>query len=62
MVSCRSYVVHGPGQTSCAVFFADAGPGVAGNGVGTCLEADVGIDTSDAPDRHMGVVLSVTVF
>nr|QNO45920.1 hypothetical protein PHCCOCCO_00004 [Methanosarcinales archaeon ANME-2c ERB4] len=60
MVSCRSYVVHGPGQTSCAVFFADAGQGVAGNGVGTCLEADAGIDTVNAPDRHVGVVPSVT--
>ena len=60
MVSCHSYIVHGPGQTSCAVFFADAGPGVASNGVGTCFEADAGIDTVNVPDRHTGVVPSVT--
>jgi len=35
-------------------------PRVAGNGVGTCLEADAGIDTVNAPDRHTGVVPSVT--
>ena len=52
--------MHGTGQTSCAVFFADAGPGVASNGVGTCFEADAGIDTVNAPDRHTGVVPSVT--
>ena len=54
MVSCRSYVVHGPGQASCAVFFAGAGPGVAGNGVGACLEADAGIDTECPGPSHWG--------
>jgi hypothetical protein len=35
-------------------------PRAAGSDVGTRLEADVGIDTINAPDRHIGATPSVT--